>query len=154
MLVIYHSRGAYSARQAAAMHLGLLPAEPPADPAPMRERLGGDQAMQYEGLHVLGTDPHGHRIAALGRASRPDVTHRAFQAMADVFGIDERSFMLQSVGPVVDWRELGARLAARLGWRSLALRLQLSDVAAQWGPAAEAAATGAQRLAVLGHGGT
>jgi hypothetical protein len=138
-VIIYHSRGAYPGRLAAAIHAGLLPPEPPADLAGALEVLGGADAMQAEGLWAAGTDSQGRRVYGLGRASRPDVVERAFHSLAALAHLPGGSFALRAVGRPVAWTDLKVRALGMLGLRGAADRAMLQGLQQAWGDAAQAA---------------
>ncbi|MDF2630266.1 MAG: hypothetical protein K0R39_4097 [Symbiobacteriaceae bacterium] len=142
-MIIYHSRGAYPGRLAAAIAAGLLPPEPPpgrADLAAALAALGGPGAMQAEGLWAAGMDRQGRRIYALGRASRPDVVERAFASLAGLAGLAPGCFALQAVGRPVAWNDLLARVLQFLRLQGAADRVRLAGLRRAWGEAAWAAA--------------
>lgn len=138
-MIIYHSRGAYPGRLAAAIHVGLLPPEPPPDLAGALAQLGGPEAMQAEGLWAAGTDSQGRRVYALGRASRPDVVERVFHSLARLAGIPGDCFALRSAGRPVAWNDLKVRALRMLGLTGAADRAVLQGLHRAWGEVAEAA---------------
>ncbi|HWI64679.1 MAG TPA: DUF3189 family protein [Symbiobacteriaceae bacterium] len=140
MQVIYHSRGTYPALLAAAIHVGALPASAPADLASALERLGGHAAMQTDGLREAGLDAAGRRVFGLGRTARPEVTRRAFHAIADLAGIHAEGFELCNVGPAIAWDDLRVRVLGWLGFSAAAHRAQLAGLKRIWPLAARAAA--------------
>ncbi|HWI52723.1 MAG TPA: DUF3189 family protein [Symbiobacteriaceae bacterium] len=147
MLVIYHSRGAYQARLAAALHVGLLPAVAPPDPEGLEaalHRLGGPEALNAEGLWAAGTDGAGRRVFALGRASRPDVTCRAFRSLAGLAAIDTAGFRLHNVGPAVAWDDLRVAVLRLAGLHGAARNAVLSELRKAWSEALRVVQTGAQ----------
>jgi hypothetical protein len=140
MLVIYHSRDPFPARQAAAIHAGLLPERPPATAAELdayRERLGGDTAHTHLGLWTAGAEGD-RRILALGRASRPDVVWRAFHDVAALFGIPPERFVLQHVGRAVAWTDIKVMVLRRLGLPGLARRVEHRALLRAWADARQA----------------
>ncbi|HYF92886.1 MAG TPA: DUF3189 family protein [Symbiobacteriaceae bacterium] len=146
LIVIYHSRGAFPARLAAAIHAGRLPPRPPQRAAELHaalEALGGAGAMSAEGLWAAGTDAAGHRIFALGRSSRPDVAHRAFHSIARLAGIESAAFRLHNVGPAIAWRDLRVKVLKAVGLTGLARRALVDGLRRAWGAAAGAAAEAA-----------
>lgn len=146
MLVIYHSRDYLPARQAAAIHTGLLPPGPPADLREARSILEAGRALTATGLWAAGTDSDGRRIFAVGRASRPEVAYRAFCAMANLMGVDRSRFLLQNVGSPVAWAELAVSALGRLGLVRLAERLELGILRRTWAQAGCAVSEANQRL--------
>lgn len=149
MLVIYHSRGALPARQAAALHLGwVTPADSQQE---VFERLGGRGAFATLGLWALGCDQAGRTVYAFGRASRPDVVHRAFHGMAHLFGLERDTFLLANVGAPVAWTDIGVRSPDRMGLHRLADWLALVGLQRGWQDAAAATRTMEERLKARGE---
>lgn len=154
MVVIYHSRGALAARLAAAMHLGWLRGQPPGSRAGAEEawrRVQVENALHFEGLWLLGEDESGRRVFALGRASRADVTYRAFHGMADIYGLDKRSFLLQRAGGPVAWDDHTVWLLRSLRLGAIAHRVETGAVRRVWGSARDAAERARERLAISEH---
>lgn len=106
VMVIYHSRGLLPARQAAAAHLGLDLARVP----------------NGEGLIPLGADPSGHEVAALTGVTGGGVVERAFESVADAFGLPPGGWLLKDVGPPSPWPERWAMLLRYIGLGVLAHR--------------------------------
>jgi hypothetical protein len=155
VLVIYHSRGSLPARQAAAFHMGWLPEVAPGGDAGLQQvydLLGGAAVLKSEGLWAVGQDRRGRRVCAFGRASRPDVVYRAFHGMADIFGLEKHSFLLQNVGPGVAWQDLQRNALARLGMEAAAHAVEMRTLREGWAQAQAAVAQVAERLAIFEHG--
>lgn len=153
VLVIYHSRGAYPARLAAALHLGLIPPEPPAGEGGLDAALdavGGLAALRADELWAAGTDERGRRVFAAGRSSRPDVAHRAFHDIADLAGIPHAAFALRNVGPSVAWDDLAVKALRFTGLAYMARRALLGGLRRNWTAARRAGEAG---RAVTGAGG-
>lgn len=148
VLIIYHSRDPLPARLAAALHGARVPDAPPDDVMPIREALGGDGAADARGLWMAGDTADGLRLCALGRASRPDVVHRAFYSLADTFGLNHGGFLLQRVGGTVAWTSLKTQVLQKLGLRRLALQVELKALQRAWGDARRAVAEVRQRVAL------
>lgn len=130
MLIIYHSRNAFAARQAALLHVGRLSALQPASSAQwlsMREALGGDRALQAAGLW-----PVGDGVYALGRASRAGVVEQAFAGMASLFSLDSSSCVLQAVGQPQAWTDIASNLLRAVGLTGLACRVDVSALQRSW----------------------
>lgn len=148
MLIIYHSRDPFPARLAAALQEGGVPEGPPSDLEPVRQGLGGDEATKAKGLWQAGQTADGLRICALGRASRPDVIHRAFHSVADAFGINNGEFLLQSVGGPVAWADMKARALRFLGLHGLARAVERKALRDIWPEARGAVESARRRMAV------
>jgi hypothetical protein len=137
MLIIYHSRDVFSARQAAALHAGRL--APGADWHSVRDALGGDGAPRAQGLWQAADS-----IYALGQASQPQVVVHAFDSLAESFAIDRGRYVLAPVGPTVAWSD---RLAGLLRWCGLSHWAEQVEVGAllRGRPAAEQAVAQTRR---------
>lgn len=111
-MIIYHSREALTARLAALLHVGRL--RPAATPAEAWALVEPAHAYRAAGLWRAGVDREGRPVCAVGRASRADVTERAFHGLARLFGIAPDRYRLIGVGPDLAWGDpllIGLRLA-------------------------------------------
>lgn len=94
--------------------------------------MGAPEAHRAEGLWSPGLDRQGHRVCALGRASRPEVVDRVFRGLAELFSIEAGSYLLVDAGPGQAWGELPAVALRRLGLGGLARRLERRLLARRW----------------------
>jgi hypothetical protein len=123
MLVIFYSRGAFPARQAAVRYLGGRPGEWQVD------------RLRRDGFWHVGDDPQGRGVYALGGVSRPDVIFRAFHGMVGLFGLSHAELVLQPVSSSVAWADMGSALLRKLGLRGMAEQLEAREVAQSWAEA-------------------
>jgi hypothetical protein len=134
MLVIYHSHELSLAPLAALIHMGTLPQWPPEDDGAngLFETIWEAANRSTKGLLVVGTDGAGRTVAAVGRASRPDVTHRAFYGIASAMQVETDRFLLQRVGPAIAWVDIKVSVLGRLGLSHWADRVRAQALRDGW----------------------
>jgi hypothetical protein len=167
-MVIYHGKGTMAARLAAAVHLGLLPPEPPADPSELQRAwelvtdpgpgfpapdAGPDgpgverERSALAGALALAGEDGETRILTLNRATAAEVVERAFAGMADLYGFDRKRILLVAVEPgLLAAAEPAARFLCRLGRPQSAARWLNWTLKQAWRPATAAVRRARSRL--------
>lgn len=123
MKVVYSCYGgAHSSRAAAAIHLGLLPADRAPRPRdllsiPRFDDVGaGDMGI----LDFMGSDVQGHEVYVLGRGAAREVAERALKSgFALAGGSPDEILFVDALAEVNLIMRVGGFLSRRLGWVAL-----------------------------------
>lgn len=123
MRIVYHCfGGAHSSPVAAAIHVGLLPADrvPDASAIAAVPHFDTTSPRRWGELLPMGRDAHGHQVFVMGRGPHGAVARQALVSGFRLAGGDpEKLLVVDTLGCVNVWMRLGGYLSRRLGLVSL-----------------------------------